>query len=440
MSSFKRKVAHRVTLYPGTKISPASLSTIITSTGIPSLDDILGGGLPLSCALLITAPDRHSSYGELTQKYFIAQGIAAGQRVCVVDVGAVDFVKDIMWIPAKPAPALDGDNVDEGGETNEQKIKIAWRYERMKQFQTTVNPPSTEVYCQTFDLSHRIPESIVDGELMSGRLSCIDPSTSPGPLTNVIHRIAQLLSPDVSPSPDPLRICIPALGSPAWGDTTSQDILYFLMLLRLLLRSHPHACASISLPPYISTEAWGGPGWLQKLGWLTDAALTLSAFTADPSLLTAFPSHHGLLQIHTLPSPHTLISPSDKSSLLRGLISSSASAGGGGENNLAFKCTRKRLIFETLHLDLEGGIGERRTTPSSNTLNVAADLVHGLDRRLNEDPKAAFPTLEVQFEKIEGEKPAATETNVERKILDMKPKKSRKTVAFQSDRPDLYDF
>jgi len=34
--------------------------------------------------------------------------------------------------------------------------------------------------------------------------------------------------------------------------------------------------------------------------------------------------------------------------------------GRSGENNLAFKCTRKRLVFETLHLDVEGGRGERQ--------------------------------------------------------------------------------
>jgi len=37
---------------------------------------------------------------------------------------------------------------------------------------------------------------------------------------------------------------------------------------------------------------------------------------------------------------------------------------GGGENNLAFKCTRKRFVIETHHLDVEGGVGERRTTPA----------------------------------------------------------------------------
>jgi elongator complex protein 4 len=88
---------------------------------------------------------------------------------------------------------------------------------------------------------------------------------------------------------------------------------------------------------------------------VSDAALTLSAFSGNLGLLNMFPSHHGLIHIHTVPSPHTLSAPSDRFSSLRGLSSS-------GENNLGFKSTRKRVIFERLHLDIEGGIGTRRTT------------------------------------------------------------------------------
>jgi len=92
-----------------------------------------------------------------------------------------------------------------------------------------------------------------------------------------------------------LRICIPSFGSPQWGDlgsqvsleyrqchfqfTSTQEILWFLFSLRRLLRQHPHACASLSLPPHLCTEGWGGSGWIQKLGWFSDGAITLSAFT-----------------------------------------------------------------------------------------------------------------------------------------------------------------
>ena len=148
MSSFKRKAATKQSsLPPGCRISPSSPSTTITSTGIPSLDDILGGGLPLSCSLLVLAPDSHSAYGELVQKYFIAQGLACGQTVCVVDDDAEAFVAECMWTPSASAPfahaAVADDEPAEDAPGEDAQIKIAWRYERMGKFQTTVGPSST---------------------------------------------------------------------------------------------------------------------------------------------------------------------------------------------------------------------------------------------------------------------------------------------------------
>lgn len=67
--------------------------------------------------------------------------------------------------------------------------------------------------------------------------------------------------------------------------------------------------------------------------------------------------------------------------MLRGL-------GSSGENNLAFKCTRKRMIFETLHLDVEGGTGERRTTASRPRTGEAAERV------------AASKRIEVEMEEV----------------------------------------
>ena len=162
---------------------------------------------------------------------------------------------------------------------------------------------------------------------------------------------------------------------------------------------------------------------------------------ANPALSALSPSHHGLLEIHALPSPHTLISPSDKHSVLRGLSSAAMSAGGSGENNLAFKCTRKRLIFETLHLDVEGGVGERRTTPSSSQNDPHVHQEAAL-------PKAAFASVGVSIERPTID----TSENRDAPLADLlsapppdgelshKVKKPKKRVAFHSDRPDLYDF
>lgn len=61
--------------------------------------------------------------------------------------------------------------------------------------------------------------------------------------------------------------------------TPLQDICYFLYSLRAALQKRRHACASISIPSYLCDDSWGGPGWVQKLGFLSDACISLSAFT-----------------------------------------------------------------------------------------------------------------------------------------------------------------
>ncbi|KAF7319915.1 hypothetical protein MKEN_00775000 [Mycena kentingensis (nom. inval.)] len=311
--SFKRKT-------PRTEPATAPFST-----GIPSLDDILGG-LPPSCSLVVTAPDLHTNYGDLVQKYSVAQALASQQRVCVV--GDADWVHGCMWVSA--SATKDADETRPGDE----KIKIAWRYEEMKQFQTTVSTSS-----HTLDLSVRIPPSVVS-DAISNNLLTILPIDAPAKTLDALQRI---LSADQSP----FRICIPSFGSPYWGDL------------------------------------------------------------ADPALSATFPGLHGLVRIHSLPAPRSLVPASDRFSALRGASS------GGGENNLGFKCTRKRLIFETLHLDVEGGVSERRTTaPAVSTATVAP----------------------VKIE-VEGA-PVPSQPDPE----PVPKKKTRKKVGFQSDRPELYDF
>lgn len=205
-------------------------------------------------------------------------------------------------------------------------------------------------------------------------------------------------------------------------------------------------------------EAFGGLGWVHKLGWLTDASITLAAFTgtyppsaangnmkrqadqimtANPSLSALFSSHHGLVHIHSLPAPHTLLPPSDKFSTLRGLTSS-------GENNLAFKCMRKRLIFETLHLDVEGGVGERRTKPSTTTLPTEA-VVHDHDHSsTNGGPSVAAVQIQLEQTRIVPStvvRPApAPIASADKSDGSVKKAKVKKKVAFTSERPDLYDF
>jgi elongator complex protein 4 len=147
------------------------------------LDDLLGGGLPLSCSLVVAAPDIHSAYGELVQKYFISQGLASGHRLLLIDDRAEKFARQCMWTTttttatptsttisdkntngtATLSKSLEGEEDDEedGNTTGaaQEKIKIAWRYEEMKQFQTTVT--SSSYVCTIIFLLYFFPSSFL---------------------------------------------------------------------------------------------------------------------------------------------------------------------------------------------------------------------------------------------------------------------------------------
>jgi elongator complex protein 4 len=133
--------------------------------------------------------------------------------------------------------------------------------------------------------------------------------------------------------------------------------------------------------------------------------------------------------MHKLPALHTLSIPSDKTSALR----FGEGSGAGGENNLAFKCTRKRMVFETLHLDVEGGVGERRTKPAVHLSESGGEN----PLRLESTEKSPMPAengsrVDVQLEGVSSDLAGSGSPE--------KTKKVKKKVVFHSDRPDVYDF
>ncbi|KAF8306842.1 PAXNEB-domain-containing protein [Clavulina sp. PMI_390] len=511
MSSFKRKGSAtgggsgRQSLPPGTRSSSNVSSVPYLSTGIASLDDVLGGGIPLGSVLIVLAPDLHSAWGTLIQRYFAAQGIALGQQVAVLgdEEDAANFVNGCMWLPpSKDSADTSGtsasgsgaqksskaDEEDEEAADSDAKIKIAWRYEKMQQFQTTIasSSSSSDGYCDTFDLTTRIPESVVDAAKKASLLKII---SAEGPLGNVFHTYIKALKSFIAKAKgrnttrQAMRLSVPDLGSPSWGDPTPQTILSFINSLRTTIRSTDIA-ALVTLPPHLCVESPvfpSSPGasashgstptaghWHQKISFLTDGCILLTSFGADPALAPLFKSYHGALRVLRSPTLHTLLPASHKHSILRGLrpssttshssSSSSMSMGtadstGTGENNLAFRCTRKRFVIETLHLDAEGGVGERRTSAPPSAVTQAHAHGHGADHSHKHVHAASSGPASIAIELPANPPSGETQNTSTSTPLSpstdpsspppAKPRKSamkNKRVAFQSDRPDLYDF
>ena len=79
------------------------------------------------------------------------------------------------------------------------------------------------------------------------------------------------------------------------------------------------------------------------------------------------------------------------------------------------------MLFETLHLDLEGGVGERRTTPAPNTWVNATNGTH----------RAEGHEAVVKIHSEEG----GPESVV------VAQRKKKKAVGFSSERPEIsYEF
>ncbi|KAJ9476451.1 hypothetical protein PHBOTO_000106 [Pseudozyma hubeiensis] len=338
---------------------------------------------------------------------------------------SLNTVADDDEAEASDSNSVGGTEGDAQGKANtvqrEREMKIAWRYHSMKQFNTTVNEPGSSSssaeptpFCQTFDLSRRIDTRIVQHAIEQQKLELVDISTVAANSSSSrgvnsyeaafrhIEASAQRCRQQAqaassTTAPPVLRIAIRALGSPAWtvarGQSQETEIIRFLHRLKRLLRSlslpdtSPTSQSRISIPSmavisissFLLSTATSPTNLPHRMVHSVDSAVSMSAFASSPSLRSAFTAYTGALKVLRTPAVGTLTNPSIRSSVLRGMgTGAGAGAGGkstagggeggagGGENNLAFKVRRKRLVIETLHLDVEGGVSERRTMPPKN--------------------------------------------------------------------------
>ncbi|XP_076626191.1 elongator complex protein 4 isoform X2 [Colletes latitarsis] len=129
----------RFPFIPGTKPSIKN-SQLLISTGIPSLDHIIGGGLPIGSLFLIEE-DRYGIYARVMLKYFMAEGVVTSQPLLV---GSKDTTQALLRysyavaVITVPVDCLD--NSDAVIQRIEHLSDIAIRLESFMGTQREVNP------------------------------------------------------------------------------------------------------------------------------------------------------------------------------------------------------------------------------------------------------------------------------------------------------------
>lgn len=108
------------------------------------------------------------------------------------------------------------------------------------------------------------------------------------------------------------------------------------------------------------------PALVRRLEYTADGVIQVSSFAGSPAQLAAFPKHSGLLRIPSLPSIGSLVPPSAKLSVLRGLGGGGPGESGGGGLDLGFRIKRRRFIIEPLRDDsgLEGAVPTAQPAPA----------------------------------------------------------------------------
>jgi len=344
-TSFKKRVSSkgRPSLPAGTKPSLAN-NQLLLSTGIPSLDAIIGGGLALGTVLLVEE-DVHNTYGSMMHKYFLAEGAACNH--CMFIASADKNLKDIVQeLPEQVGASEEKDPppMPAHGKLSDDELKIAWRYSNMPK-----NQPSTKAvqFGHYFDLSKTLSadhQNRLSIECFHAKYqSDLKNRTKINPLyQETLKQIEDTISKhNLSTSntqgiPNILRISLQSLGSPFWNETltASEDadfdpsLTWFLLSLRALLRSSYAACM-VSIPAQLFQDK----AILRRIHHCCDTVIALESFAgSEKATNPMYNEYHGLFHVRKLSRLNSINGPDIDTS------------------DLAFKLRRKKFAIEKLHL------------------------------------------------------------------------------------------
>ncbi|CAL1529602.1 unnamed protein product [Lymnaea stagnalis] len=390
-SSFQKRAKIKIGQISGTRPSLYN-NQLLISTGIPSFDNVIGGGLAVGTVLLVEE-DTYSSYAKIMLKYFIAEGVMTGQSIFLSSAKEPpqQLIKELpapiddtrvhsKVYPSKSVPPPSTGHpesqksITDNATNDNDKMKIAWRYQSQPKVKSS--PVSNIRFGHYYDLTQTMPVELIDQVEIVTAPSPLD--TGPLNVSPVIpymnahycHLLDQIRKHidtgcfGTAQNTDKrkiLRICISSIGSPLWGEMggvrangegSDPSLPLFFIGLRGILRS-AFAVAMITVPAHLFHDR----STVKKMERLCDTVVKLDSFAgSEKEKNPVFKEYHGLIHLVQLPRLNSLIPAQHETS------------------DLAFKLRRKKLTIEKLHLppelrDPTGGSQEGNTLLSSHGNN-----------------------------------------------------------------------
>ncbi|XP_075972796.1 elongator complex protein 4 [Anticarsia gemmatalis] len=339
MSSFHKTSDSRATI-SGTKVKN---NLPIVSSGIPSLDHVIGGGLPAG-SIFAVEEDVLANYSRILIKYFLAEGVACKHDLFVAsaDENPEDIVKEL------PLPTtIPQDDEVKAMAVDVNKMKIAWRYEGLTQVESSFG--SSTSFGHHFDLSKHIDTDTIKSCNINDCKLDMDSGDSKGFKNGLYYKLLTSIKDAVSKeeykssvkkNSNVLRISIQSLGSPVWmamdceqeqDGSFGQDLIKFMYCLRVILRD-TNAIAFVTIPSHLFDD----DHIMNRLLYSIDNAVRIESFAGSSRETNpVYKDYHGLFHISKLSALYSLV-PFVPPSL-----------------DLAFKLKRKKFVIEKLHLPPE---------------------------------------------------------------------------------------
>ncbi|XP_065150517.1 elongator complex protein 4 [Paramisgurnus dabryanus] len=346
-TSFQKKSRSKLISIPGTRPSVQN-GQLIVSTGVTSLDYIIGGGLAVG-SLLLVEEDRYDSYSRTLLKYFLAEGVVCGHELFLAS--ARDHPDEIMQ--ELPSPIMDDvgsvkvKDAQPREPENQDTMAIAWRYQNQPKVQTAL--ASSLRFGHYYDVSRTMEPEVRQAVKCHSfyPLQESPATTESGQLSSPYHALLQSIqavirkegfdgSAPQSKVRNVLRLGLHSLGSSLWDDDLCctdnpahcHALTTFLYALRALLRTSL-SVAMVTVPSHlIQNRAVMG-----KIIRLSDTAIALESFKgSEKETNPLYKDYHGLLHVRQVPRLNCLVCevPDAK--------------------DLAFKLKRKQFTIERLHL------------------------------------------------------------------------------------------